>query len=134
MLGEMIGEIRGKITVNRVLPPEGGSPKIESSYQGSGKILGIEVTDMGTYWSVIRAGGMLYGEGHGVMMTKDNEMATWKAQGAGRVTKQGALTARGSQFFHTQSQKLAHINSIVAVFEYEEDENGNTHDKLWEWK
>ncbi len=134
MLGEMIGEWQGKITVNRVLPPEGGSPKIESSFQQSGKILGVEVTDMGTYWSVIRAGGMLYGEAHGVMMTKDNEMATYTAQGVGRFTKQGASTWRGSLFFQTSSQKLAHLNSIVTVFEYEIDENGNTHAKLWEWK
>lgn len=47
----MLGEIQGKITGNRVLPSEGPTPKIESSYQGSGRILGVEVTDMGTFWS-----------------------------------------------------------------------------------
>ncbi|KCZ71035.1 hypothetical protein ANME2D_03065 [Candidatus Methanoperedens nitroreducens] len=77
---------------------------------------------------------MLYGEAHGVVMTKDNEMATYTSQGVGRFTKQGASTWRGSVFFQTPSQKLAHLNSIVAVYEYEVDENGNTHGKLWEWK
>ena len=40
MLGEKIGEISGKITVQRVLPNLGGDPKIESSFQATGSVLG----------------------------------------------------------------------------------------------
>lgn len=86
MLGEMIGELRGKVTGNRVLPSGGQAPKVETSFQESGKILGVEATDMGTYWSAVRAGGGLYGEGQGVTMTKDGEMAAWTGNGAGRFT------------------------------------------------
>jgi hypothetical protein len=71
----------GKITGNRVLPPEGQAPKVETSQQQSGKILGVEVTDMGTYWSVARPSGGLYGDGQGVTMTKDGEVAIWTGQG-----------------------------------------------------
>ncbi|MFZ3166594.1 MAG: hypothetical protein WA130_03190 [Candidatus Methanoperedens sp.] len=136
MLGEMIGETQGKITVSRVLPFEGEelAPKVESSFQDSGKILGVEVTNIGTYWSTVRAGG-LYGEGQGIVMTKDGEMASWTGQGVGKFTGSGSASIwRGSLFYQTSSQKLARLNNIVVVFEYEVDENGNTHDKLWEWK
>lgn len=120
MLGEMIGELQGRITGNRVLSSEGPSPKIESSFLESGKILGVDVTDIGTYLSTARAGGVLYGEANGVIMTKDNDVATYTAQG------------RGSLFFQTMSKKLARLNSIAVLFEYEVDENGNTRAKLWE--
>lgn len=134
MLGEMIGETQGKITGNRVLPSDGQAPKVESSFQDSGKILGVEITDIGTYWSIVRGGG-LYGEGQGIIMTRDGEMAYWTGQGVGRFTGRGSASIwRGSLFYQTSSQKLARLNSIAVVFEYEVDENGNTHDKLWEWK
>lgn len=135
MLGEMIGESRGKVTGNRVLPSEGQAPKVETSFQESGKILGVEVTDMGTYWSVARAVGGLYGEGQGVIMTKDGEMAAWTGQGVGRFTGRGsAHSFRGAIYYQTTSAKLARLNNIAVVFEYETDENGNTHGKFWEWK
>jgi hypothetical protein len=136
MLGEMIGELWGKITSSRVLPfeGEGQAPRIESSFQDSGKILGVEVTGIGTYWSVVRAEG-LYAEGWGIIMTKDGEMASFTAQGVGKFTGQGSASIwRGSVFNQAQSQKLAHINNIVVVYEIEVDENGNRHGKFWEWK
>jgi len=134
MLGEMIGELQGKILLNRVLPPEGQTPKIESSFQESGTILDVEVTDIGTYWSTIRAECLLYGEVNGVIMTRDNEMATYTGQGIGRFIGNGATTWRGSLFYQTSSQKLSRLNSIVVLFEFEVDENGNTQAKIWEWK
>ena len=49
MLGEKIGEISGKITVQRVLPNLGGDPKMESSLQATGSVLGTDIKDTGTY-------------------------------------------------------------------------------------
>jgi hypothetical protein len=46
MLGEKIGEISGKITVQRVLPNLGGDPKIESSFQAAGSVLGTNIKDV----------------------------------------------------------------------------------------
>jgi len=34
----------------------------------------------------------------------------------------------------TASPKLARLNSVALVYEYEVDENGNAHVKGWEWK
>ena len=135
MLGELLSEARGKVTGYRVLPSEGQGPKVEVSFQASGKVLGIEVTEIGTYWSVVRPGGVLHGEGQGFIMTKEGEMATWSGQGVGRFTGKGrAVSWRGAIYYQTASQKLARLNGVAVIFEYEVDENDNTHAKLWEWK
>ena len=57
MLGEKIGGISGKITSQRVLPNLGGAPKMETSFQASGSLLGIDLKDTGTYWTVVRPMG-----------------------------------------------------------------------------
>ena len=135
MLGEVIGEMRGKVTGGRVLPSEGIAPKVETSFQQSGKILGEEVTDMGTYLSVARAFGGLFGEGQGVTMTMDGEVGVWKGQGVGRFTGHGsAVSFRGAIFYQSTSAKLARLNSIAILFEFDIDEKGNTFAKFWEWK
>jgi|SRR5207248_11683080 len=77
MLGEKIGEISGKIIMQRVLPNLGGDPKIETSFQATGSVLDTNVSDTGTYWTVLRTDGTQYGEDQGVMIIRDGEMATW---------------------------------------------------------
>ncbi|MCS4538123.1 MAG: hypothetical protein HYY67_04610 [Thaumarchaeota archaeon] len=134
-LGEMLGEERGKITGTRVLPSDGQGPKIETSFQASGKILGVEHSDIGTYLSVMRPSGVIYGEGQGVIMTKDGETVSWTGSGVGKPTGRGAAARFSySITYQTMSQRLARLNSVVGVGEYEADENGNTYSKTWEWK
>lgn len=131
MLGEQIGESHGKRTGRRVLPAEGGF-KVEVSFEESGKCLGLDYNGFGTYTSVPRPDGTLYGEGQGVMMTKDGDMATWKGAGAGKFVGGGAVSYRGALYYSSASPKLARLN--VVVFEFEVDASGNTHSKYWEWK
>ncbi|PYV25491.1 MAG: hypothetical protein DMG24_09160 [Acidobacteria bacterium] len=133
MLGELIGELRGKRTARRVLSTDSGF-KVEVSFEESGKMLGIDVNDIGTYCSQTRPDGSLYGEGQGVLLTRDGEMATWKGQGVGKFLGGGAVSYRGALYFSTASPKLSRLNPVAAVFEYEVEPDGNTHTKLWEWK
>jgi hypothetical protein len=137
MLGELICEERGKVTGTRVLPHEGPGPKVEVSFQGSGKMLGVDETDMGTYWTVVRrhGDGVLYGNGDGVLMTAAGEMVTWTGSGVGRFTGRGpGVTFRGVVYYQTASERLSRLNGLAAVYEYEADENGNIALKVWEWK
>lgn len=137
MLGELICDERGKQTGMRVLPHEGSGPKVEVSFQGSGKMLGIEETDMGTYWTIVRphGDGVLYGNGQGVLMTQNGEMVAWSGSGVGRFTGHGsAVSFRGSVYYQTASERLSRLNGLAAVYEYEADENGNIALKVWEWK
>jgi hypothetical protein len=57
MLGEKIGEISGKVTAQRVLPNLDEYPKMETSFQATGTVLGTDVKDTGTYWTVVRPDG-----------------------------------------------------------------------------
>jgi hypothetical protein len=77
MLGQLIGEASGKVTGFRVVPTEGKPMEIEVSFQGSGKLLGIEITDVGRY-----RGTPLYGEGQALIMTRDGETAEWTGFGS----------------------------------------------------
>ena len=133
MLGEQIGELRGKRTARRVLSTNGGF-KVEVSFEDSGKLLGSDVNNIGTYSAAPRPDGSLYGEGQGVVQTKDGELATWKGQGVGRFVGGGAVSYRGAVYYSTASAKLARLNTVAAIFEYEVDTNGNTSTKLWEWR
>jgi hypothetical protein len=133
MLGELISESRGKRTGRRVLPTDAGV-KVEVSFEDNGKILGIEANNIGTYWAQNRPDGSLYGEGQGILITQDGEPATWKGQGVGKLLGGGAVSYRGALYYSTGSSKLARLNTIAAVFEFEVDAEGNTHTKLWEWK
>lgn len=131
MLGELIGEFKGKIIGMRVLPIE-CNPKMESSFRDVGKILSIDLTDIGTFWSLFEEDG-IYGEGQGILTTNDGEIVTWTAQGIGKMKGKGA-EYRGSVFFTTSSNKFENLNNTMGVFEYSIDDEGHTHEKIWEWK
>jgi hypothetical protein len=137
MLGEKLGELRGKVTGQRVLPADGSRPKVETSFEISGTVLGVETTLMGTYWSTVRPDGRLYGECpmQGVLLTRDGDVGTWTAAGVGRFTGQGsAVSFRGAIYFQTVPQTLARLTQAAMLYEWEVDEHGNAHTPLWEWK
>jgi hypothetical protein len=132
MLGEQIGETKGKRLVRRVISID--PPTAEVSFEDAGQILGIPATGMGTYTSVIRPDGSLLGQGQGLSLTQDGEAITWTGTGVGKFGAGGAVSYRGMLFLQTASQKLARINNACAAFEYEVDASGNTTSKMWEWK
>ena len=134
MLGEKIGGISGKITGQRVLPNLGGDPKMETSFQASGSILGTAIKDTGTYCTLVRPDGTQYGEGQGVMVTNDGEMATWTGHGVGVMNKDGTASYRGAIYFQTMPARLSRLNKVAVLFEYQVDPEGNTHSDYWEWK
>ncbi len=134
MLGEKLGEVKGKTIVNRVLSADLEAPKVESSVQATGTLLGVEVSEFDTYTSVQRPGGFLQGEGQGIVMTREGETVTWVGHGIGRFTGPGSISWRGSLIYRTSSERLARLNGMVGLFEYEIDAEGNTAGKVWEWK
>lgn len=132
MLGDKIGESTGKRLVRRVLSVE--PPTAEISFEDSGKMFDIPVTGMGTYTSVIRADGSVFGSGQGLSTTDEGEAVTWTGTGVGHFGPGGSVSYRGMLFLQTASKKLARLNSACAAFEYEVDANGSTKSTLWEWK
>ena len=107
---------------------------VEVSFEDSGNMLGVPTSGMGTYTSVARPDGSIYGEGHGVAMTADGEGITWTGSGTGKFGPGGSVSYRGMLHYRTPSQKLARLNNTCGVFEYNVDAAGNTSSKVWEWK
>ena len=134
MLGEKIGGTSGKITSQRVLSNLGGDPKMETSFQATGSILGTDVKETGTYCTIVRPDGTQYGEGQGVMILKDGKMATWTGHGVGTLKKDGTATYRGAVYYQTAPSKWAQLMKVAVIFEYEVDSEGNTRSDFWEWK
>jgi hypothetical protein len=131
MLGAQIGETKGKRIVRRVISTD--PPTVEVSFEDSGHLFGVPTTGLGTYTSVIRPDGSIYGEGQGINTTDDGEGISWTGTGVGKFLPGGAISYRGMLFFQTNSQKIS-LGSTCGVFEYEVDAAGATTSKVWEWK
>ncbi|MBI2122890.1 MAG: hypothetical protein HYT96_01875 [Armatimonadetes bacterium] len=134
MLGELLGQGSGKRTGVRVLPPDGQSPKVEVSIQGSGTLLGHNASEFATYWQTFKEEGVMYGEGQDLYMTEQGDVAVFKGFGIGISGPGGAIRYTGSGTFQTSSERLARLNSVAAVFEFEVDGEGNYSYKTYEWK
>ena len=134
MLGEKIAEETGKVSGQRVLPNPGGPPKMETSIQCSMTLLGVKAKETGTYWSMMRPDGTLYGEGQGIVMGEDGSAASWVGQGVGTLKKDGSVSYRGSVYYQSASPKWSRLNSVAAIFEHEVDSQGGIRSVLWEWK
>jgi hypothetical protein len=67
-------------------------------------------------------------------MTEDGEVATWRGADVGRFTGQGgAVSRRGAIYFQSTSERLARLNGIAVVFEFETDQSGKVAAKSFEW-
>jgi hypothetical protein len=69
-------------------------------------------------------------------MTKDGrEVATATGRTEGKMVESGKMRYVGAIFYETNSKdKLAFLNHLIGVNEYEVDVSGNYEHKLWEWK
>jgi hypothetical protein len=134
MLGELIGEMEGKVSSQRVIDVKG--PTMETSVTASGKLRGVQVIETLTYVAKTSSKGVLHGVGNGIITTtEDGDLATYTGEGIGRFDASGVLNWRGAIFFEASSEGiLGFLNNIVSVFEAEVDAQGNFSDKTWEWK
>jgi hypothetical protein len=133
MIGDRVGEEIGQVTGRRVLPERHGMPTVEIAFQQSGEMYGVHVNDIGTYESMRLPDGTLVGKGRGVLMTPDGETVSYEGGGKGRFVSGGNISWRGALYYRTDSVRLARLNEIVGLFEFEVDEAGKTTGALWEW-
>jgi hypothetical protein len=128
MLGELIGEFKGKNIGWRVLP----DGKIETTAQGTGKILGKDAFVLSTSVGSM-ANGVFMGDVTTVFTTIEGENVTAKGVAVGYPSGYGGAT-RAASIHMTQSEKLARLNKVVGMHEYETDMQDNWTGKIWEWK
>jgi len=74
MLGDLIGEFKGRNTAFRVL----SDGRTEVSGHGTGKILGVDATIVFTVVSTITPAGVFMGEGNGQIWTKEGDTVILK--------------------------------------------------------
>jgi len=131
MLGAQFGEGRGQRTGRRVLATE---PifKVEATVEEATTLLGVEGMNIITYTAQAKPDGSLYGEGEGIFMSAQGDVVTWKGIGVGRFSEGGSIHYCGSLSYTTTSQKLAKLNGISGVFQWEIDPQGKTHSKIYE--
>jgi hypothetical protein len=135
-LGDPFYKVRTKATSIRVIDVING-PKVEVSFSGNGTIRdSINVTDIGTIWTLPTSGGMIYSEGQGVLTTRQGEMATYTQQAIGQFTPEGRVIFQGSMFFKTLSPtgQLAFLDNQMGIYNYESDIAGNAIKQVWEWQ
>jgi len=134
MLGDMIGELHGKVTGTRVLPGDDYRyMKIEISWEERGQAFGADVTNMGTIAVFERVPGQLYGTGQGVSMV-GTEGAIWNAQGISQMTGGGVATHSVFSLAFQAAGGLERLNHVLVIGEQDVDADGNVTTRLWEWK
>jgi hypothetical protein len=128
MLGDLIGEFKGKNIGFRVLP----DGRIETTAQGTGKILGIDAFVLSTSVGTM-ANGIFKGEVTSVINTVDGDAVIMKGNAVGWSSGKGGTT-RAASYHTTQSQKLLRLNKVMGLHEYETGLDNNWVGKIWEWK
>ncbi len=136
VIGEMIGELTGKVIGQRIVRHHhgGGGLKIERTIEMKGKVLGEDVTVLATFWSTERPQGGMAARGHGILMTAKGEKAEVKGTGISVPHKGPGWSMRGTRFAQSSSPSLKRLNDVVLAFEMEISPDGTIHDKWWEWK
>ena len=132
MLGEKIAELKGKVTDHRVLDSQGSTETtitFDSTYREIPSRM--YVTFVGRPSS---EKGVIQGKGQGVVLAGESDVATFTAQGRGKITSSGGAKWRGAHFFGTTNGGLAFLNNVIRLFEGDMDAEGNDITKIWEWK
>jgi len=89
MLGDFIGELKGKITGQRVLSVD--RPRMETSISASGNLRGAQVTETLAYVASQTSKGVLHGIGNGLIMSTEGELITYAGEGIGKFESSSTL-------------------------------------------
>jgi len=134
-LGDLVLDETGTITGIRVLSNDASGSKLEISLRTTGTVRGVAESTVWTYWQLIRPDGSMYGQGEGVMTTKDGDVIQLTGHGSGQAPPPGDTTQfRTMLHAHTTAAKYADLNSIGLVGNYDVAADGNAVNKCWEWK
>jgi hypothetical protein len=131
-IGNLTYQENGRVTGKRVLDVNG--PVMENSYSASGTLKGnIPVTNIGTIKVFIRSGGAIYGEGQGVMLSRNGEIATWISQAIGHADQNGNVIVYDSVVFGLSSTgNTSFLNNMMLVFKQLVSQTNNVSSKAWE--
>jgi hypothetical protein len=133
MIGDIVGELTGKIIGERIVRSHHGVLKIEKTMESKGRVLGVDVTLIATFTAMERPQGGMYAEGNGVLMTMTGDKVTLHGSGISIAGKTG-MTMRGVRYAQTASPAFSRLNNAALAYELEVKPDGTVRDKWWEWK
>ena len=108
--------------------------RVETSFEGTGNLLGVQSNGMGTYIGIMRADGTILGEGQGVQMSAQGDHASWVGQGVGSFTEDGGVSYRGAIYYDSPPEARAPLNRVAVLYEFETSTDGSVKGTFWEWK
>jgi hypothetical protein len=124
-LGDPLLEEKGRITSQKEIGPD----KTEYSFSANGTMKGnLNVTNIGTFWTMSRGDNVTYGHGQGAIMAKDGseEKANYTFMIIGNITEEGKPVFRGSNVYNTTTTgMLAFLDNLIGIYKGEIDEMGN---------
>jgi hypothetical protein len=102
MIGDLLYEGKGKLVGLRLLNAD--EYKIEHTMLEEGKFKDIEITLIGTFWTIPAGKNVTYVEGQGIITTKDGEdTATFRGYGIGNSRGQVSVSFRGSVIYKSST-------------------------------
>lgn len=137
MLGDLVAEASGQMSAVRVLPlSDKGEIRTESSFVGSGHLLGIPIVDLGTFVQTLRSDGVLEVDEGNVLITGPNgEKAHLNGFALGKPLGAGNSAHFAScGIMRTTAPHWKRLNEVAIVSEYDVDAQGKFTVRAWEWK
>lgn len=105
------------------------------TYTANGTLKDVgNVTNTGLIITKPLSNELVYGQGQGVLQSKDGEEATYTFQFIGSL-KEGGQLPHGSWFIYTNSTgKMAFLNNMVGITHSEIGQDSTFSTKVWKWK
>jgi hypothetical protein len=105
------------------------------TYTANGTLKNVgNVTNTGLIITKPLSNELIYGQGQGVLQSKDGEEATYTFQFIGSL-KEGNQPPHGSWFIYTNSTgKMAFLNNLIGITHSEIGKDGTFSTKVWKWK
>jgi hypothetical protein len=136
-LGELLYEERGKQTSAETIM-DAEEPLTEVTGIGNMKLKDVDVTTNWTLLVTFGNNGIGYSQGKGSMYLDNKEVASYTTSCITKPNSPDVASSRGMMRIRCSSNDNPKISSLLdgmaAVYELEQDNDGNYSAKFWEWK
>ena len=136
-LGELLYEERGKQTSAETIM-DAEEPLTEVTGIGNMKLKDVDVTTNWTLLVTFGNNGIGYSQGKGNMYLDNKEVASYTTSCITKPNSPDVASSRGMMRIRCSSNDNPKISSLLdgmaAVYELEQDNDGNYSAKFWEWK
>jgi hypothetical protein len=136
-LGKLLFEEKGKQTEARVIADK-EEPRTEVIGSGTMKLSGSDTTTIWTRVVTFGNNGIGYSQGNGWIYLDNRVIATYTVSSVVKPNGPDVASSRGVSSIRCSSYDNPKISSVIdgvaAVYELEQDNDGNYSAKYWEWK